>query len=210
VTDTVTALARSLDAHPRTITAPGREPVKVTGDNLRRMVTSTEQDSWPDGATSIAALRDGGIPPLLEEETYDRDSFINSELAQVAVMCNDQGAAPGRHALWRRIQQKHASDPLFGGEGNIEHWCAGWPLPAQGRHLKTGTSALQLVGHRYEETTPYGFALDMQRRIGGVLLTVEDDQHGSLDRLPCGTKAVRFFRTGHTDDGTCPGADRGK
>jgi pimeloyl-ACP methyl ester carboxylesterase len=207
VADTVTALVRSLDAHPRTITAPGREPVKVNGDNLRRIVTSTEQDSWPDGARSIAALRDGGIPPLLEEEIYDGDSFINSEFAQIAVMCNDQGSAPRMQALWRRIQQQRVSDPLFGGEANFEHWCAGWPLPAQRWHLKAGTSALQLVGHREEETTPYGFALDMRQRIGGELLTVEDDQHGSLNRIPCGNKAVRFFSTGHTDNGTCPGAD---
>jgi pimeloyl-ACP methyl ester carboxylesterase len=209
VIDTVTALVRKLDAHPRTITPPGGEaPVKVNGDNVRMIVTSSDQDSWPDGAASVAELRRGGTPPLLEEATYDGDSLINSDLAQVAVLCNDEGAAPPRAALWRRIQQKSVSDPVLGGEGNFEHWCAGWPAPAQRWHLKSGTSALQLVGHRYEDTTPYGFALDMQRRIGGALLTVEDDQHGSLQRLPCGSKAVEFFSTGRTDNGTCPGADR--
>jgi len=209
VADKVTTLVRTLDAHPRTITPPGGEaPVTVNGDNVRMIVTSSDQDSWPDGAASVAALRHGGTPPLLEEMTYDSDSLINSELAQVAVLCNDEGPAPRRAALWRRIQQKSASDPLFGGEGNFEHWCAGWPSPAQRWHLKAGSSALQLVGHRYEDTTPYGFALAMQRRVGGALLTVEDDQHGSLQRLPCGSKAVEFFSTGRTDNGTCPGADR--
>lgn len=203
----VTTLVQTLDAHPRAITPPGQATVTVNGDNVRKIVTSPEQDSWPDGAASVVALLHGGTPPLLEEQTYDSD-YINSELAQVAVMCNDQGSAPSAQALWRRIQQNNAEDPLFGGFVNLEHWCAGWPLPAQRWHLKAGTSALQLVGHRQEDTTPYAFALDMRRAIGGALLTVEDDQHGSLHRLPCASKAVEFFSTGRTDNGTCPGADR--
>lgn len=41
---------------------------------------------------------------------------------------------------------------------------------------------------------------DMRRRIGGALLTVED---GSLNRVPCGSRAVEFFSTGRTGNGTC-------
>jgi hypothetical protein len=46
----------------------------------------------------------------------------------------------------------------------------------------------------------------MRARIGGTLLTVEDDEHGSLMDLPCAAKAVEFFDTGKTSDGSCPGA----
>jgi hypothetical protein len=35
------------------------------------------------------------------------------------------------------------------------------------------------------------------------LLTVEDEKHGSLNRIACGAKAVEFFSTGRTDDGIC-------
>lgn len=208
ITGTVNTLLRTLDADPRAFVRPDTTSVSFTGDSLRSILFAPERDTWPDAAASVAALRDGGTPPLLPEDTddaEDADEFTNTELAQVAVTCNDQGAAPPLPVLWHHIKEAQAADPLYGGQANFEHWCAGWPLPAQNRHLQAGTSRLQLVGHRYEDTTPLGFAQAMQRRIGGALLTVEDDQHGSLDRIACGSKAVRFFRTGRTDTGTCPG-----
>ena len=52
---------------------------------------------------------------------------------------------------------------------------------------------------------PAGFARDMQRRIGGALLTADDDEHGLLQRLVCGSKAVDFFHSGRTSSGSCPG-----
>jgi hypothetical protein len=65
---------------------------------------------------------------------------------------------------------------------------------------------LQLVGHAYEPVTPIGWALRMQQRIGGALMTVEDDVHGSLSSLPCADAAVTFFDTGQTTSKPCPGA----
>ncbi|WP_414941302.1 alpha/beta hydrolase [Amycolatopsis sp. cmx-11-51] len=54
--------------------------------------------------------------------------------------------------------------------------------------------------------TPIGWALAMRQRIGGALLTIEDDHHGSLSSLPCASKAVAFFSTGEAGDGSCAGA----
>ncbi|AUI60334.1 hypothetical protein BKN51_20480 [Amycolatopsis sp. BJA-103] len=41
----------------------------------------------------------------------------------------------------------------------------------------------QLVGHAYEPVTPLPWAHDIRAHIGGPLLTVEDDMHGSLSIL---------------------------
>ncbi|WHT20043.1 alpha/beta hydrolase [Crossiella sp. CA-258035] len=68
------------------------------------------------------------------------------------------------------------------------------------------TSPLQLVGHRHEPVTPYGWAEQLRERVGGELLTVADDHHGSLSSIPCAAKAVAFFRTGKPSSGSCPGA----
>jgi hypothetical protein len=46
----------------------------------------------------------------------------------------------------------------------------------------------------------------MQRQIGGALMTIEDDAHGSLSRLPCAESAVAFFDSGQTTTTSCAGA----
>ncbi|WP_277875447.1 hypothetical protein [Amycolatopsis camponoti] len=51
-----------------------------------------------------------------------------------------------------------------------------------------------------------GRALRMRQKIGGALMTVDDDAHGSLSSLPCADPAVTFFDTGQTTSKSCPGA----
>jgi hypothetical protein len=46
----------------------------------------------------------------------------------------------------------------------------------------------------------------MQQRIGGALMTVDDDVLGSLSLLLCADAAVTFFDTGRTTSESCPGA----
>ncbi|VVJ19829.1 Uncharacterised protein [Amycolatopsis camponoti] len=46
----------------------------------------------------------------------------------------------------------------------------------------------------------------MRQKIGGALMTVDDDAHGSLSSLPCADPAVTFFDTGQTTSKSCPGA----
>ncbi|WP_410574064.1 hypothetical protein [Amycolatopsis sp. cmx-4-61] len=46
----------------------------------------------------------------------------------------------------------------------------------------------------------------MQQRLGGALLTIEDDVHGSLSSLPCADAVVAFFDTGRTTSASCAGA----
>jgi hypothetical protein len=65
---------------------------------------------------------------------------------------------------------------------------------------------LQLVGHASEPVTPIGWALAMRQRVGGALMTIEDDVHGSLSSLACADAAVTFFDTGKTTSASCAGA----
>ncbi|WP_326565802.1 alpha/beta fold hydrolase [Amycolatopsis rhabdoformis] len=205
----VTEEAADLDTHPRQVTAGGK-PVTFRGGNLRTVLTY-QQSHWPAMADTLTALRDGTDPPLVGNEPEFtgfglEDSKFAGLLMQVSVLCNDQGADPSEPAMWREEQQRQAASPLFHGLAGYQHWCAGWPLPKQPWQLKHGTSALQLVGHRTETTTPLVWAQDMQRTIGGSLLTVDNGAHGSLDVVACGSKAVEFFSTGRTATGSCGGA----
>ncbi|MFD2416300.1 alpha/beta fold hydrolase [Amycolatopsis pigmentata] len=207
VSGKVIGLARQLDQKPRSMTAPDGTPVRFDGDRLRTIM-SYQQARWADMAATVVALRDNGIPPLLGDPRENpafglRDSDWDISLMQVSVLCNDQGPDPDVDTLWWDELRRRAKYPLFGALAGYQHWCAGWPLPAQPTTPRRGSSELQLVGHRYEPVTPYRWAQDMRERIGGALLTVEDEKHGSLDRIACGSKAVEFFSIGRTDNGTC-------
>ncbi|MFE9611336.1 alpha/beta fold hydrolase [Streptomyces sp. NPDC006012] len=211
VTRTVVRLARHLDGHPRTIALPDGRSVNFTGGRLRGIM-SYPRGLWPDMAATVVALRDGGVPPLVGDDDENarrsaglEDSDTAGLLAQISVLCNDQGADPGEGTLWRQDRQRLAASPLFSWEAGYQYWCAGWPSAAQPWRLKRSTSALQLVGHRFETVTPYRWARDMRARVGGALLTVEDGVHGSLSQTSCGSRAVEFFSTGRVFDGSCPG-----
>ncbi len=64
------------------------------------------------------------------------------------------------------------------------------------------------VGGRFGgyEKRCIGCAFAMRGRIGGDLMTIEDDAHGSLSALPCADAAVTFFDTGRTTTKSCAGA----
>jgi hypothetical protein len=82
--------------------------------------------------------------------------------------------------VWQHRLDRQQRFPVAGGYGFYEQLCVGWPLPARRGRFTPGTSPLQLVGHTYEPVTPIGWALAMRGRIGGALMTIEDDAHGSL------------------------------
>ncbi|MFC3455326.1 alpha/beta hydrolase [Amycolatopsis speibonae] len=149
---------------------------------------------WANAANALATLRD------LRFET--------------------RGRAGSRLRLGRgpeRVQHLPADgDPLHASEGprdfetiwqrRLDRVRAGRPLPVQPWTFTPGTSPLQLVGHTCEPVTPIDWAVARHERIGGSLLTVEDDHHGSLSSLLCASKAVEFFSTGKAGDGSCAGA----
>jgi hypothetical protein len=83
--------------------------------------------------------------------------------------------------------------------------CAGWPLPPQRTPLRRTGGSLMLSGHLHESPSPYEWTLETQAAVGGTVVTVDDDMHGSAFRVPgCVTKVVEYFDTGRRT-ATCPG-----
>lgn len=165
---------------------------------------------WAELAAQLVAIRDGGSTAKATTAAaglgWDSTPTGFDHFQQTALLCNESPSPRDFGTVWRHRLDRIRRDPVAGGYGSYEQLCVGWPNPARPWHFGPGTSPLQLVGHTYEPVTPIGWAVAMQRRIGGDLMTVADDVHGSLSSLPCAQAAVTFFDTGRTTTRSCPGA----
>ncbi|MFE7120231.1 alpha/beta fold hydrolase [Streptomyces sp. NPDC057654] len=177
---------------------------------------------WVESARDLATVREGGIPhsarptaksawaarrPSARVFGFEDPHGGFNNLQYDAVMCNDGAGGRDFEKVWADKKAREQTYPATGGSLEFGKYCAGWPWPAQQWKPVKGKSPLQISGHTGEDTTPYDWAVDLKNAIGGTLLTIEDNQHASLSRVPeCAAKAVDFFRTGHTSGGVCPGA----
>ncbi len=183
----------------------------VHGETVTNYLAGPRRD-WANSAKALAALRDGTAPaasPAAERGAgfgWDVKPNGANTFQQTAILCNASEGPRDFETIWQRRLDRIRAYPAVASPGFWDGRCAGWPLPVQPWNFAGGTSPLQLVGHVYEPVTPIGWALAMRERIGGALLTVEDDHHGSLSSLPCASKAVEFFSTGTAGDGSCAGA----
>ncbi|HEX6342267.1 alpha/beta fold hydrolase [Umezawaea sp.] len=179
-------------------------------DAFDGLLTSTRR-YWAATARQLAAIRDRATPAALPDGEvrafgWDADQTGFSPFQQTSVMCNESVSTRDFDQVWDVRLRLVGELPVAGQYGSEAVRCVGWPIPAQPWRLTAGSSPLQLVGHVYEQVTPVGWAREMRQRIGGALLTVEDDVHGSLLDLPCAAKAVEFFDTGAVSNDSCPGA----
>lgn len=210
VRDAALSLWRRLGEHPVTVKGPDGKTREYSDGSLS-VILSYQRPHWDEVARSVAALRDGGVPPLTGEEPEHESWGLQPDssgglMMQRAVLCNDQGAAPDADAAWRLKRYRAEKYPMFANGAGYSNWCAGWPLThGPGWDLQRGTSPLQLVGHRYETITPLVWAEQMKSRIGGEVLTVDNGAHGSLDLVDCASKGMDFLSTGRTSSGSCPG-----
>jgi hypothetical protein len=64
-----------------------------------------------------------------------------------------------------------------------------------------------MSAHRYENVSPYPWALQSQAAVGGSILTVDDDVHASVASQPsdCPARLVSYFVAGRPDTGQCTG-----
>ncbi|MFM1723971.1 alpha/beta fold hydrolase [Rhodococcus sp. PAM 2766] len=81
--------------------------------------------------------------------------------------------------------------------------CSGWPLPVEPAAVADTGSDLLIIGHRDENVTPYGWALDARTAMGGLLLTIEDGVHGSTVGSSCGGLVIEFLAGGGLGQDTC-------
>ncbi|MGK3204688.1 alpha/beta fold hydrolase [Amycolatopsis sp. MEPSY49] len=177
------------------------------GATVNGMLANPRRE-WAGLAKQLAAIRDGGTAESrkLTTKSWDGEPQAFNHFQQTALLCNESPSPRDFDTVWQHRLDRMNRLPVAGGYGLYEQLCVGWPLAARPWSFEKGTSPLQLVGHRYEPVTPIGWALRMQNEIGGTLMTVEDDVHGSLASLPCADAAVTFFDTGQATAKSCPGA----
>ncbi len=214
VTRTIFALRDTLTSSPRVSDAGGYQSV-FDGAAVTRMLGITA-GGYASVGRDLATLHEGGVPgvPTAAKQKsrqtapglfgLDADFEFFNDLQYRAVMCNDGVGGRDFDTVWANRQKRAQRYPATGGAPENARQCPSWPVPAQPWQLTRGSSALQLSGHLDEDVTPYAWAVAMQAKVGGALLTVPDDQHGSLKGLPCASKVVDFFRTGRTTNGSCP------
>ncbi|GLU48361.1 alpha/beta fold hydrolase [Nocardiopsis ansamitocini] len=202
----VLALRDALTEHPRT----GPDGTVADGNTVTMLLATPERE-WPANARALGMLLDGGVPEWgfsqrqAPDTGWDAETYGFTAFAQVALFCNDSDSPRDFDEVWRNRTERAERYPAVGAMGFYEHLCVGWPEEGEGPDLRQGQSPLQLVGHSKEMVTPHAWAEDMRDVIGGEVMTVDDDGHGTLSDLDCATAAVDFFATGRTTTDTCPG-----
>jgi pimeloyl-ACP methyl ester carboxylesterase len=214
VVATELAMYRELKAHPRQVVQNGA-PVTLDEVWVFNEAGATSP-GWGPAASALAAVHAGKVPapsarpaePAAaglgwdEKRPYALDRYV-----QHAVNCADTTSKRDLDQVWDDHTAIQARYPLSAGDQpGYAGSCVDWPYLGKHIDYRPGHSPLQLIAHRYESVTPYQGALEMQRRIGGSVLTVGDDVHGSLAKLPCASKVVRFFETGVPSTDSCDGA----
>lgn len=198
-------LRAELTEHPRT--AP--DGTVVDGTTVSMMLANPRRE-WADLAARLTVLAEGGTTAVRAGANggfgWDVDRYRSWVFAQTALLCNTSDSPRDFASVARHRAERVARYPVAGGYPAYERRCVGWPRDAEAVRFGRGASPLQLVGHRYEPVTPYPWTHEVRALVGGDVLTVEDDAHGSLSSLPCAESAVTFFDTGRTGTGTCAGA----
>ena len=204
------ALRDQLDKSPR----PVNDTFALTGQWVRDEF-GNEPSGWVTEARDLATVRDGGIPvaagPVSINSAATRAAFgfqdqpFSNFVQYNAIFCNEGTGGRDFDQMWANAQAAAQKYPATGGRTEFQTWCADWPWPAQPWHQVKGTSAFQVSGHVDEGTTPYVWAQALHQAAGGAFLSIQDSSHGSISRIPCGSKLLDFFRNGRTASGSCPG-----
>ncbi|MEV4751381.1 alpha/beta fold hydrolase [Streptosporangium sp. NPDC049248] len=208
------ALRRDYDAKPRTFTDLD---FPVAGATVGMLCAQTGPD-WPLTAKALSGLRDvtGTTAPHELKQIYSGKPIdippgapedFNQTMNR-ATFCNEDTGPRDFASAWSAWQQRLKNHPLTGDFGKFSAvaGCAGWTLPVTTTQVRDSGTSLQLSGHRYESMSPYEWTTRMQQIIGGAVLTVDDDVHGSALMDPtCGAKVATYFETGRLSNGHCRG-----
>jgi len=200
VRKTLLGLRDELAVHPRGTVSGGEVSFRLT----------PPESEYVWAATDLATLYEGGTlpgttPAARRSVLAEGSGFWFNLVQNRAVICNDATGGRDFGTVWANKQTRRGTYPAAGGMSYFAEQCSQWPVAATPWQLTKGKSALQLSGHLYEAVTPYVWAQQMQAKIGGTLLTVLDDEHGSIRRTECGAKVVDFFRNGKPATGSCGG-----
>lgn len=170
-------------------------------------------DGWSSLAKALGALidRNDGRPlsngadgiGSADRAATPRDS---SRAAQIAITCADSSLRPDFERLDRDEARIKAASPVFGAAWSVGvYLCYGWPFDGERATFEVnadGAAPVLVVGGTGDATTPYPGARRMARALGegvGVLLTAEEEGHGTYPQNRCVTEKVDdYLRTGRT------------
>jgi pimeloyl-ACP methyl ester carboxylesterase len=204
----VLRLERAYDSDPK-----GHAHAFIDGGVIASLA-SQASGHWALAAEALKELTDapGAAPPaarMILRTLGPPPGASNAEdnTMNRATICNEEAGRRDFASAWTAYQRRLARYPLTSRNAEFIPECAGWPFPVRPWRLRAEGGSLQLSGHRYETTTPYVWAKQMQAAIGGTLLTVNDDVHASAVHVPeCAAHIVAYFDTGRPGDGQCTGA----
>ncbi|GAA3167777.1 alpha/beta fold hydrolase [Nonomuraea salmonea] len=207
VVSAVEDMVASYDAEPLTFTDVG---LTVDGA-LIAQAAGRPSTQWPMMAQVLKELTDAKgpvAPPTVKKAFGDPpagDETQTDKTAGRAFHCNEDSSPSTFASNWKDYQQRLKDYPVTGRTSPFVHMCAGWLLPAKPPTVRPVSGSLVLSGHRYETRTPYEWTPAMRAVIGGTLVTVNDDVHGSAAQVPgCAAKIIDYFETGKRTT-TCPG-----
>jgi len=205
-------LAGRLEKEP----APAGGGTTLDADDLAYAVSDhldLGTDAWPALAEALTALIEHNDGRPLSEGADDSGSADrsatppdNSRDALTAITCADSSLRPGVERLDRDEARVEAASPVFGSAwSNGIYLCYDWPFDGERATLQVnadGAAPVLVVGGTGDPTTPYEGARRMARALGdgvGVLLTAEEEGHGTYPQNACVVKNVdRYLRTGRT------------
>ncbi|MFF0290841.1 alpha/beta hydrolase [Streptomyces sp. NPDC005262] len=134
----------------------------------------------------------------------------------MAISCADSDARPGYERAAAAAARIEAASPVFGAAWSSGvYLCYDWPFDGERATPEVDAEdadPVLVVGGTGDPATPYPGARRMARELGegvGVLLTAEEEGHGTYPQNRCVTKAVdRYLRTGRTPaaNTVCPGS----
>lgn len=190
VISTLVTLQKELDESPRTY-----EGLRIDGSTVAMLAGQTTQD-WKAAAQGLKELHEGADPAVLRTfygGTPDGSEMYNPTMGH-ATLCNEDVHPLSFEAAWSAWQERIRKYPVTGSFGKFGAACAGWELPRKSFTVRDTGTPLVMSGHRYETEAPYAWAKQMRALVGGSLVTVNDDVHGSvlLDKQ-YSAKVTAFF-----------------
>ncbi|WP_405820323.1 alpha/beta hydrolase [Streptomyces sp. NBC_01390] len=170
-------------------------------------------DGWSPLAKALTALIDHNDGGPLSKGADDLGSADrapapseSSRAALVAITCADSSLRPGFERLDRDAVRVEAASPVFGTAWSSGvYLCYDWPFDGERVTPQVnadGAAPVLVVGGTGDPITPYPGARNMARALGdgvGVLLTAEEEGHGTYPQNRCVTKSVnQYLHTGRT------------
>ena len=193
-----TALMTQLDQHPLVVSA-SRPPVNEAVATIAVLSALYDSRSWPDLARHLTAAQQGDGAGLLGD--YDRylgrsseGTYSNEFEALLAVNCIDDPGPDSAAGVDAAVAAVAAAAPLLGADETLSYYCVDWPVRGAADPVTVtgaGAGPILVIGNSGDPIT----SIDSSRKMadaleGGVLVTVDAQQHIAYGVNDCGNEAV--------------------